>query len=198
MHSPMTLADLRLAPRAVGRVAGAFYLLNIFAGALTLVLGTSSMWLAALQWLAVAAYAVVTMLFYRIFRPVSHGLSLIAAVFSGAGLSASLLQPLRLGRSPIHPLGWFGMYCLMIGALILRSRLLPRPLGVLMLLGGAGWLTFLSPALAQRLAPYNFVPGMVGEGLLTLWLLAMGVGEPVTATRGATQVPVAPIASAKL
>ena len=45
----------------------------------------------------------------------------------------------------------------------------------LSLLAALGWLTFLSPTLAQSLYPYNLVPGIVGEGALTLWLLFMGV-----------------------
>ena len=49
---------------------------------------------------------------------------------------------------------------------------LPRILGVLMALG---WLTFLSPPLgAKYLYPYILVAA-IGEGLLTLWLLVMGV-----------------------
>jgi len=31
--------------------------------------------------------------------------------------------------------------------------------------------------LAKYLSPYNLVPGILGEGLLTLWLLVMGVNE---------------------
>ena len=51
---------------------------------------------------------------------------------------------------------------------------LPRILGVLMTLG---WLTFLSPPLgAKYLYPYILVAA-IGEGLLTLWLLVMGVNE---------------------
>jgi len=38
-----------------------------------------------------------------------------------------------------------------------------------------GWLTFLSPPLATRLSPYILFPGLVGEGALTVWLLAKGV-----------------------
>jgi hypothetical protein len=40
-----------------------------------------------------------------------------------------------------------------------------------MVFAGLGWLTFLSPSLATFLYPYNFAPGMIGEGALTLWLL---------------------------
>jgi len=70
---------------------------------------------------------------------------------------------------------FFGFYCLLIGYLIFRSTFLPRILGVLMAIGGLGWLTFLSPPLAEYLWPYIAAPGILGEGSLTLWLLVMGV-----------------------
>jgi hypothetical protein len=49
-----------------------------------------------------------------------------------------------------------------------------------MVLAGLGWLTFclaalLSPPLARLLFPYIVIPGMLGEGALTLWLLLVGV-----------------------
>jgi hypothetical protein len=70
---------------------------------------------------------------------------------------------------------FFGLYCLLIGYLIVRSSFLPRVLGALMVLAGVGWLTFLWPPLASALSPYNVGPGVLGEGLLTLWLLVLGV-----------------------
>jgi hypothetical protein len=51
-------------------------------------------------------------------------------------------------------------------------------LGWLMAFGGQGWLTFLSPSLANELAPYNLAPGILGEASLTLWLLIVGVNGP--------------------
>jgi len=70
---------------------------------------------------------------------------------------------------------FFGVYCFLIGCLIFGSNFLPRILGVAMMIAGIGWLTFLSPPLVNYLAPYNFIPGMLGEASLTLWLLVMGV-----------------------
>jgi hypothetical protein len=32
-----------------------------------------------------------------------------------------------------------------------------------------------SPSLAGRLSPYNLAPGIVGEGILALWLVAVGL-----------------------
>lgn len=73
---------------------------------------------------------------------------------------------------------FFAFYCLLVGYLVFRSTFLPRALGVLMIVGGVGWLTFVSPPLAKSLYPYILIPGILGEGALTLWLLAMGVNVP--------------------
>ena len=70
---------------------------------------------------------------------------------------------------------FFGFYCLLIGYLIFRSTFLPRILGVGMALAGLCWLTFLWPPLAHSLSRYILAPGILGEGSLTVWLLAMGV-----------------------
>jgi hypothetical protein len=70
---------------------------------------------------------------------------------------------------------FFGFYDLLIGYLIFRSAFLPRVLGVLMVIAGLGWLTFLSPPLANSLSPTNLVLGFLAELLLMLWLLVMGV-----------------------
>jgi hypothetical protein len=70
---------------------------------------------------------------------------------------------------------FFGVYCLLIGDLIFKSAFLPRILGVLMAFAGLGWLTFLSPPLANYLSPYIQVLGVFAEGSLMLWLLVMGV-----------------------
>jgi hypothetical protein len=70
---------------------------------------------------------------------------------------------------------FFGFYCLLIGFLIFRSMFLPRIVGALMTFAGLGYLTFLSPPLAEYLSPYNLAPAAFGEGSLMLWLLVMGV-----------------------
>jgi len=70
---------------------------------------------------------------------------------------------------------FFGVYCLLIGYLIFRSAFLPRILGAPMAIAGLGWLTFLSPPLADYLSPYILVLGFLAELSLMLWLLVMGV-----------------------
>jgi len=49
---------------------------------------------------------------------------------------------------------FFGVFQLLIGYLIFRSTFLPRMLGALIALAGLGWLTFLSPPLANSLLTY--------------------------------------------
>ena len=115
----------------------------------------------------------MTVLFYGLFKPVNRRLSLLAACVSLVGIAVGPLQV-----KAVNPLVFFGFYCLLIGYLIFRSTFLPRVLGALMAFAGLGWLTFLSPALATYLFPYNFAPGIIGEGALTLWLLVFGVDVP--------------------
>jgi hypothetical protein len=70
---------------------------------------------------------------------------------------------------------FFGLFNLLIGYLIFKSTFLPRILGVLMALSGLGWLTFLSPSLANYLLTYIEVLGIIAEASLMLWLLVKGV-----------------------
>jgi Domain of unknown function (DUF4386) len=76
-----------------------------------------------------------------------------------------------------HPVVLNGFYCLLIGYLIFRATFLPQILGVVMAIGGLGWLTFLSPLLANHLSPYNLAAGIFGQESVMLWLLVMAVDE---------------------
>jgi len=156
------------------RIAGVFYLITFVAGSIELAFPTGRI---AANLIADAAYLAVTVLFYRMFKPVGPNLSLLAAFFSLLGIITGALSAFHVSPVNINPLGFFGVYCLLIGYLILRSTFLPRVLGVLMAIGGLSWLTFFSPSLAGQLFPYNMAPGIIGEGVLTLWLLAMGLNE---------------------
>ena len=98
------------------------------------------------------------------------------SVFTVEQLQALALLLLKL-QAQAYNIGlvFFGFYCILIGYLIFRSLFLPRILGALMVFAGLGWLTFLSPPLANHLSPYILAPGILGEGSLTLWLLVIGV-----------------------
>jgi Domain of unknown function (DUF4386) len=160
-------------PSLKARIAGIFYLLCFVTG-ITALLSHGRLNLVA-GLIAGACYVAVTLLFYDIFKPVNRRLSLLAAIISLVGCVIGPLSTFHLFPFHINSLVFFGFYCLLIGYLIFRSTFLPRFLGWLMAFAGLGWLTFLSPTLGNDLSPYIFAPGIIGEGALTLWLVAMGV-----------------------
>jgi hypothetical protein len=99
----------------------------------------------------------------------------------GAAFTVNQLQALALMFLKVRvqandiALSLFGLHCLGVGYLICRSIFLPRVIGALMLIAGVCWMTFLLPSVAQRLAPFNMMPGALGEVSLALWLLIKGV-----------------------
>lgn len=136
-------------------------------------------------------YAVVTLLFYGLFKPVSTSLSLLAALLSLAGCVVMSLGLVHI-TSSISPLLFFSPFCLLIGYLILKSSFLPRFLGVLMVFAGLGWLVYMIPALPHYLSLAVMVLGFLAELSLCLWLLAMGVNvegwkQQAGATKAAIQ-----------
>ncbi|PYQ67102.1 MAG: hypothetical protein DMF54_05600 [Acidobacteria bacterium] len=161
-------------PRSKARIAGVFYLLVFVTGTLALVLVGGRV---VANLVATACYFVVVLLFYDLFKAVNRKLSLAAAFIGLVGCAFGTLSSLQLAPFGINPLVFFGVYCLLIGYLIFKSTFLPRALGALMAIGGLGWLTFVSPPLAELLSPYNMAPGILGEGALTLWLLVKGVNS---------------------
>ena len=162
-------------PRFKARIAGVLYSLVFLTGGVALLVRGQWGLLAGL--IAGACYIAVTLLLYDMFKPVNRSLSLLAAVISFVGCVNGPLSLLHLAPFHVNSLVFFGVYCLLIGYLIVRSTFLPRILGVLMAFAGLGWLTFLSPPLANHLSSYVFAPGILGEGALTLWLLVFGMNE---------------------
>lgn len=161
-------------PTLKARVAGSFYLLSIVFGILGVTVTRGSVGLAA-NLVGIVCYVAVTLILYDLFKPVNKIVSLIAAASSlvGCVIGAVTLFHVSLG---INSLVFFGVYCLLLAYLIFNSTFMPRFLSVLLAITGFGWLTFLSPALAERLFfPYLMIGGLIGEGSLTLWLLAFGV-----------------------
>jgi uncharacterized protein DUF4386 len=99
-------------------------------------------------------------------------------VFSSEQLQALALLFLKVNdRGAGIALAFFGWYALLTGYLILKSTFLPRILGVLSVVAGLGWLTFLYPPLGYRLFFYVAPFGLLGAAALILWLLVMGVNE---------------------
>lgn len=69
----------------------------------------------------------------------------------------------------------FGIWCVLIGHLILRSMFLPRILGALLILDGFGWMLYLWPPLAKQFFTIIAVAAGVAEFPLELWLLIFAV-----------------------
>src|ERR1700733_8180001 len=101
--------------------------------------------------LAYILYAITTLLFYNLFKPVDKRLSLVAALVSLAGCVVGSLDVFHLPTLHLTALLFFGPYCLLLGILILGSKFLPDILGALMALAGLGWLLFLIPAVAKEI-----------------------------------------------
>lgn len=163
----------------LARITGAVYLLYFVAAisAQLLTVRGSSATRLTLNLVADALYLAVTVMFYRLFRPVSRGISLIAAVFSLTGCAVMILAQLHFVDPRLSPLIFFGPFCVLIGWLILRSIFLPKLLGILLILAGLGWIIYPIPGLPHALTLAIQVLGIFAEGLLMLWLLAKGIPE---------------------
>ena len=99
---------------------------------------------------------------------------------------ARQLQALALTFLNLHEIGFtislvfFGFYCFLLGWLIMASTFIPRTVGVLMIVGGLAYVTysfadFVSPTLAASFLSYPLILGTLGEVVLTLWLLVVGL-----------------------
>jgi hypothetical protein len=100
------------------------------------------------------------------------------SVFSAEQLQALALLFLKVNdRGAGIALVFFGFYAILTGYLIIKSTFLPRILGVLSVVGGLGWLTFLYPPLGGRLFVFLAIFAILGAGSLIFWLLVFGVNE---------------------
>ncbi len=75
---------------------------------------------------------------------------------------------------------YFGVECLVIGYLIVRSLYFPKALGMMMQIAGVCYIVnsfalLLYPPIGTRLFPFILLPPFVAELSLALWLLVRGV-----------------------
>jgi hypothetical protein len=80
---------------------------------------------------------------------------------------------------------FFGFETLLRGWLIFRSEFLPRFLGVLSMVGGLGWLTFLWPPLGSRAFIFVALFAIVGVIATSGWLFIRGVDDAKWRARAA-------------
>ncbi len=74
-------------------------------------------------------------------------------------------------------LAFFGFSTLLMGYLIFRSTYLPRWLGVLGMIAGLGWLTFLYPPLGRSMFIFVALFALIGAAAKIFWLIVFGVDE---------------------
>jgi hypothetical protein len=75
---------------------------------------------------------------------------------------------------------FFGFDILCMVYLVLRSRFVPRAVGVLLAVDGVAYLVYsfanlVAPGFAAQLVPWIQLPALIGEGSLCLWLLVVGL-----------------------
>ena len=123
----------------------------------------------------------VVKIFARVFFIAS--LFVLSGSTALSGFSAEQLQGLALLLLKVNDQGaalalaFFGFSTPLNGYLIFRSTFLPRWLGVLSMIAGLGWLTFLYPPLGYRAFPFIALLGLAGAAATIFWLLVFGVNE---------------------
>lgn len=75
---------------------------------------------------------------------------------------------------------FFGFYCLLVGYVIFKSKMVPKPLGILYMISGIGYLInsftmLLSKGFANPIFAYLAIPIFIGELSFCLWLLIKGI-----------------------
>ena len=99
-------------------------------------------------------------------------------VFSASQLPALALLLIKINNNMANiALVFFGIGTFLQGYLIVKSTFLPRFLGVIAIVGGLGWLTYLYPPLGSALFYYLIIFAMLGVVLTSGWLLVRGVDE---------------------
>ena len=171
-------------PRRIARLTGALWLVVIAVSVVAVLTqkGQPRLAFAATQ-LGGLFYLGVTVLLYALFKPVDTSVALFAAVCGVAGVAsgaASDASGPAATQGFLISMVFFGSQIVAVGYLITRSNLIPRALGVLLILGGSSYLlnsftNFLSPSVGAHLAPFVIPIAIVGEGAFTLWLLIKGV-----------------------
>ena len=108
------------------------------------------------------------------------------SVFNKEQLDAIALLLFRINDNGAGiALVFFGFSTVVQGWLIYKSGFLPRWLGVIGMIGGLGWLTFLSPPLGMRLFQYVALYALIGLLATIVYLLTVGVDNERWSQRAA-------------
>jgi len=141
-------------------------------------------------------YLALVVLLYRLLRQANGTVAVLALAFGATGIavtavaavfqSAAVADPalLRINGRALHAaLLFFAGFDAFVGYLIYRSGVLPRFIGVWMVVAGVGWLAALAPSIPSPLAIPLAVIGGSAEVVLMVWLLVFGV-RPASGSAG--------------
>lgn len=102
-----------------------------------------------------------------------------AAFLAGAGLqtvqTVAMLSLKLYSQTFYISLVLFAVYDLFLGYLIIKSRFLPKAIGVFLMIAGVGWLAFVWPPAALAVAGIILPLGALAELVLMFWLVVKGV-----------------------
>jgi hypothetical protein len=161
------------------RVTALFYLAYVVIasiGQLLALQGPASALAGAVQVAGTIWYGIVALLLCRLFGDPTRGAGVLAMVSVVVGcVMQSLYYALGLGRgAEVLALALFGLFLVFLGSLVVRSVLIPRAIGVALIIGGASssvlWLPFVPAALAPA-----FLLGALAELALLLSLLIVAI-----------------------
>ncbi|HEY0529159.1 MAG TPA: DUF4386 domain-containing protein [Gemmatimonadaceae bacterium] len=186
MRDAATTSANILANQSFYRLGFTVYLIEMAGQVATLVLfyqllkpvsRTGAMLAAAFELIG-CGIKIFSRLFYFAPLLVLGGGASYLSVFNKEQLDAISMLLFRINdQGAALALAFFGFSTLVQGWLVYRSGFLPRWLGVIGMIGGLGWLTFLSPPFGMRLFPYVAVFALFGVLATSVWLLTVGVDE---------------------
>jgi hypothetical protein len=113
-----------------------------------------------------------------VLAPPTGSASPILRGFTPEQLASIALLLLQINnRGAAAALAFFGFSGVLRGYLIFRSTFMPRWLGVLAMISGATWLSFLYPPLGSRMFWFAAVFALANAAVMIVWLLFFGIRE---------------------
>ena len=118
------------------------------------------------------------------------------------GADAATVQLLYLASDSLWGVGglFFGLWLMPMGVCVLRSGLMPRLLGWILIVGGVGYIlsafvTYVTPAVGDVVADALVIPATVGEFWMIGYLLILGVRPGALSTVPPAPAPATPAAA---
>jgi len=114
----------------------------------------------------------------------------LAGVFTTDQLRSVMAMCLKLyGQSYQISLVMFAMFEVVLGYLIYRSTFIPRAFGILFLVAGLSWMTYVWPPLGNAMRYFILPFGALAEFALPVWLVVKGLDVPAWRALEAHQSP---------